>query len=52
MVTNVRMIESFVTQSIVDADGVAHKPRRRRRLTRPLSDWRPEAAEHWGAPPP
>jgi hypothetical protein len=41
MAANLRKIQSFHQLAVIDADGVARRPRSRRRTGRPIQDWGP-----------
>jgi hypothetical protein len=49
---NVNTIMSFLQHAVTDAAGVARRPRKRRRTSRPISDWTPPVLARSGAPPP
>lgn len=50
--TNVRKINTFLAHIVIDIDGVAGRPRKSRRNTKPLASWTPTTVALAGAPPP
>jgi hypothetical protein len=51
MATSINQIDSFLKNARPDSEGTLRRPRKRRRASRPLSDWSPSVTQRSGAPP-